>query len=192
MNKLIQNFVKNYNGLPVSFVCAGGGIGLSDILKVPGASKVCNSIELPYSELSSKNILYKTAACFPRRGRCPYEEKFGSDFKAVCPHTASEFSLYASLNAPIGIGVTAALTTNRYRKGDNHAYIAISTNNEIQVFHTKFTKLSEDSYIPYKTSDELFAGIRALEDEIIVIGILEYLGTKNVPATWSLVQPTIA
>jgi hypothetical protein len=131
-------FVQKYQGKRLSIASAGAGVSFTDILRKPGASKFVSGIYLPYGidetkEFITQNIGYENG------------EKFGE--KAVCKESAE--LLYRSLkirNAVISdienVAITAAIQTNRHRRGENQAFIAI----ENQTWNLKLRKLTENDF----------------------------------------------
>lgn len=137
----IQKFILEYKGPPISIIALGAGTQISKLLSYPGASKIIESIILPYSRGSVQRLLnsYKI-------------EKYNSPDLAK---SLAEKSLdFTETGVGIGVGITGALTTNRERKGDNVVYICfcIAENDKeykYKEFKLKFPKLSSHEFQDY-------------------------------------------
>lgn len=116
----LKDFVQQYQGDPIGFLLLGGG-GLLGILPcIPGCSRVLDNIVLPYSKEAQDLYLYRK----------------NKNFKQDNPQAISCVSLqwlnvmlfgansdgWSPLQKRI-LACTAALATNRYRKGPEQAII---------------------------------------------------------------------
>lgn len=121
----------------INVIAAGGGVSLAQLLMVPGSSAYVGGMEFPYEQSVVTELLDSHSSKFAKA----YAEK------AVSAEVACGLAEIAKRKSPmnVGIGITAALTTNRYRRGDNHAYICMSTAdyNIERIVHVKFEKLPE-------------------------------------------------
>ena len=93
-----------------------GSRALAWVLEIPGASRTLLEGTIPYSASSLSNVLGATT------------EKAVSETTAFSmARTAYKRAVKLRENdtAVIGIGCTGAITTNRERRGINHAFIAI-------------------------------------------------------------------
>lgn len=158
-DKYLQRLVAGYQqSRKIAIVVAGGGASMSHLALVPGSSKVLDAMHVLYSEPS-------TVAFIRSAG---YSIAAPDEYKMVSPYIANALFLAGAhhyRNSGI-ISVTSALTTNRYRRGDNHAIIRTSNS----VCHElKFDKLPESVYtdpvIPWR--DQQIALKRQKEDELI-------------------------
>lgn len=113
------------SGYTASIALAGGGSGLlSAILATPGASNFLHEAQVPYSPAALKRHL----------GDAPE--------RAVAPETARAMAAVAfdrlisddAGGSLIGIGCTAALQTNRDRRGDDRAFICLKTATSERLF----------------------------------------------------------
>ena len=117
----MQSVVRSIHASPVQIVIAtaGGGSGaIAALARMPGASKTLLHAAVPYSESAMRTFLRfvpenlcspETAADIARRA-LEMAKAFGSA-------TASDL---------IGVGVTAALATDRPRRGEDRCYLAIA------------------------------------------------------------------
>ena len=160
MLPFLADLVNHYKGPKLSIMVAGAGVTLAQLQTIPGCSRILHGIYLPYSEQSLLSLLAK-------EGR-EYAAK--PHFKAVSAEVAEMMALRARLltkdREAVGIGITGALTTNRYRKGDNGGYVAVcmSKNGEVKTFCTSFSlpKLPEAEY--NQLNVDAVNNLRLLED----------------------------
>lgn len=128
---------------PTFVMIAGGGMSVADILKVPGGSRFIHHI----------SIAQRFA--------------FSDGVTAVSENGVAEMiDAAAWLSEPVSdarnlVAVSAALTTDRYRKGENHAYIRING----QFCHLTLPKLREDEYV--EMTPDLIRRLRMAEDIIV-------------------------
>jgi len=140
--------VQNYNGPKLVFIISGGGIGVTDLLKVMGASKLIHTIHIPYDSDEVVRFVTQNIRLPLPEGMEPIDLdniKFVSEdwAKHLCNAGLIE---YSATDCKV-FAITAAITTNRYRKGENHAWIAAATNSEnIETYHLELSKLSEQDH----------------------------------------------
>ena len=160
----IRNIVKNLYESSVdasySLAITGGGIKVVDwILSVPGASNRILEVVLPYSGTSlnkylgssiQKSVSLGTALKLANKS---YEE-------ALCNNPDK--------NNLVGIGVTASLETNRFKRSQNKFYMVAKSHEKLFGYSLVFEKGSRD---------------RVLEDQItskVIISLMyEVLDLKN-------------
>ncbi len=124
------------SALRAMLVVTGGGTqAIADLLAVPGASRTVLEVVIPYSEAALAEFLgadpdqavsVETAAAL---ARAAYK-------RAVVLH-AAEGSL-------VGVACTAALATDRLKKGTHRAHIGISIAAETRVYSCTLTKGARD------------------------------------------------
>ncbi len=102
--------------LKISFVLAGGGIGLFDFFKTEGCSTVLTEARILYSETTLKVFL---------------QSQIIDSF--VSQKTADQMAIKMSekSEANLSFSLTCALKTNRQRKGKDHGYLSIVRKNQI-------------------------------------------------------------
>lgn len=146
MNKTTKHFVENYehgnaNPQKLAILATGGGVGLGEIAKIPGASRILNSFQVPYDTEETLRFL---------RTWHPHKvDEFSFEHSAVSPAAALE--LYRAMEARYPtcrvIAVTAACMTTRWRRGEDRAYIACkNSEGVVQVWHLKIPKASEEEH----------------------------------------------
>lgn len=112
-------------------VTGGGSLVLSDLLSVPGASAFLLEARVPYAPLALKEWL----------GREP--EQFCSRETALAMSVVAwqrAIKLSASPAATIGVGCSAALASNRPKRGEHRAWIATHTANATRLVGLTLTK----------------------------------------------------
>lgn len=141
VNRLHQ-FVLNYSGPKLTIVASGGGSHLSLLTSIPGSSALINAVYHPYSVEATEQFIEGTVVPIPL-------EKSGESYKSVQSGMAAMLakSAYLKTKDGIGVGVTAALTTNRSRRGLNEAFIGIyDPLTGYRLWHAVFDKISQDQY----------------------------------------------
>ncbi len=124
------------SSLRATLVVTGGGTqAVADLLAVPGASRTILEAVVPYSEAALVEFL----------GASPRQ--------AVSVETAADLAraahkravvLHAAEDPLVGISCTAALATDRLRKGAHRAHIGVSTAAETRVYSCTLTKGARD------------------------------------------------
>ena len=129
-----RNLVSNLHSASMKIVLAvtgGGAACIYDLLTVPGASQTVLEVVVPYSSSALKELLGK------------------SSNQSVSLETAREMASVCRERAQIldpgniqvaGVACTAALTTNRSRRGDNQAWVVVSTHEANYEFHLELDK----------------------------------------------------
>lgn len=165
MQDLFDDFVARYEGPKLAFIVTGGGIGIHQLAQTLGASKLLHAIHVPYSYEESARFIREAWRAFPNKG-VELGEKYKE--KAVSKKGAELLAQAGSIIWPECrvISCSAATTTNRYRRGDNQAFIAKleptpNSINSARHHHLKLTKISEEDfklmglgYASWKRKDE--------------------------------------
>jgi nicotinamide mononucleotide (NMN) deamidase PncC len=133
------SFIAQIHDTPVMaviVVTGGGAQAMADILAVPGASRTLLEALIPYSEKSLTEFL----------GSLPGQ--------AVSAETAAALAQAAYRRATalredasvpvIGLACTAALVTDRPKKGDHRAHIGLCTNEQTLVYSLTLQKGARD------------------------------------------------
>ncbi len=141
LEKLIASRQSKESRKPLFFgVASGGGAAIVDILKLPGASRLVKGIYLPYavtetSEFIRTHLGSASADVFSKK-------TVGAASAELLAMAAYTRDLVRNFHGNvIYAGVTAAITTNRWRRGNNEAYICIIPGECI--IRLKMSKLSE-------------------------------------------------
>lgn len=152
LQKSLAEFVQYYKGDPISIVTCGAGIGLNNILRIPGASRIINFINNLYSKDSTNLFL-------------------GHDVEHYCDREQvidllRTLSANEQLSTHFGVAVTGALSTNsHWRKGEVHAYVAMGTYSNYKVFHIELPKPTAEQWDALQ--EEEIRELRAWEDDLI-------------------------
>lgn len=133
--EVFHYFREKYEGKKLSFYLAGGAVSIVDFLKVPGAGRFIYSIHIPYDEKANKNFIEEIT--YPRLWSEP----------SVSYSTVRMYDdVLRELNnnsEVLRVVVSCALTTNRYRKGDNRAIISFNG----ELWKLMLNKLSEKEHL---------------------------------------------
>ena len=131
-----MDLIERLHQQPHQFVIAitgGGTSAISELLAIPGASNTLLESMVPYSQESLKQYL-------------------GFDpLQAVSQNTARQMAMRAYLRAKklephgsvIGLGSTAAITTNRDRKGDDRCFVAAQSDHHTAEFSLVLDKSND-------------------------------------------------
>lgn len=155
--EVLRKFVTTYNEDYKFSICVlGAGNSLLDICKIPGASKIINQIWIPYD---SKYLL--------------------KDTKAVSIEAVNKLRLLLdATRGSVPVICTGAITTNRWRKGNNHAYYQVGSG---AIKYCNMGKISEyqwnllrdlhglDGIIEKRTEEDLFCSIKLLDEMIAYV-----------------------
>ena len=127
MDKVTRDTINNIHAADTQIVISVAGAGSKSInwlLSVPGASKTLLEAHVPYSESSQKLLL----------GNSGISKSVSNDVaNALAKESYIKATKLRNSDIPvIGVGCTAAISTERDRKGDNQAFISIWTSNRYQ------------------------------------------------------------
>lgn len=123
-------------GVSIHFLCAGAGYGVSDaVSRIPGASKVLLGAHSSHAYPMTDRLLgYK-----PKSYAC---EDTGAALAAVGYFRAQEYGeMDGKLGTPIiSIGCTAALQTDRTRRGEDRVHLALRRDGHLYVANVTLSK----------------------------------------------------
>ncbi len=141
------------SSLSIVIAVTGGGVAaISDLLLVPGASRTVIEAVVPYSfQALSRLVGYSPEQAV--------SEEVAEKMAFACLRRARELSDNDGLIA--GVACTAALVTDRQRRGDNRAHIAVAT-----------SEGSSSSNLPLEKG----LNDRATEDRIVSDAVLQMIG----------------
>lgn len=116
-------------------VTGGGTQAVADLLAVPGASRTVLEVVVPYSETALAEFL----------GASPHQA-VGVETAAALAKAAYKRAgvLHPAGGLLVGVACTAALATDRLKKGEHRAHIGISTAAETRVYSCTLTKGARD------------------------------------------------
>lgn len=134
MHNRIKDHIEAIHIDDVKLVLAVSGSGtkaLSWILEIPGASNTLLEAVVPYSVSAMSNLI----------GKIPQQSV--SEETAIDMARAAYFRAVRQRSATqktVGVSCTAALTTNRARRGQNQAYIGFYGADFLKVYRLEITK----------------------------------------------------
>ena len=141
--------------LMVVIAVSGGGVAsISDLLLVPGASRTVLEAQVPYSFSALSDLL----------GYAPEQAvslEVAERMALACQRRAEQLTEGSLPTA--GVACTAALVTDRQRRGDNRAHIALATSQSVTSSHVALEKGLHD---------------RVTEDRIVSDEVLRMVGNS--------------
>lgn len=143
MDKQFNDLISlaNTKSQTLAFVTTGGGAGLFQLFKIPGCSKVLIEARMLYSKGSIEGFLEMDSP-----------EKFVNQWMA----DKLALKMDSLAESTISFAITAALATDRVRKGADHAYLSIVHNNQIiYQMHIKIEGKDRNSQDDYLTKTVL-------------------------------------
>lgn len=157
----IHTFVKTYKGPKLRLLLTGVGSYASGIIGIPGASAVIDSITIPYSKESVSLLL-------ERFHPCPGE---ADDWGSVSAEMVVGLHLCNSrdLGGAIPLTVTGAITTNRYRRGENRAFIAFGQES-VEVYHLQLDKLAQEEHTEEAATQKRYVQDRLVSEIALALG----------------------
>lgn len=170
MNKFdMQSFVEQYSGPKLRMLFTGVGSYATGITGVAGASKVVDSIFIPYSQESCMNLFTRL---YPKGLDVSEAHGSVSEEMVVALHACN----CTDLGTSVPLTVTGAITTNRYRRGDNHAFIAFGPANDPEVWHLHLDKLSEEEHTPEAAAQKRYFQDRLVSE--VALCLATHLATE--------------
>ena len=141
------------SSLSIVIAATGGGVAsISDLLLVPGASRTVIEALVPYSFPAISHLI----------GYPPDQavsEEVAKQMALACLRRAEDL---VETNTPVaGVACPAALVTDRQRRGDNRAHIAVATSEGLALTNIALEKGVND---------------RATEDRIVSDAVLRMIG----------------
>lgn len=128
------------SGFRASFAVAGGGsTALNALLTTPGASRFVDEARIPYSSKALERFLGR-----PVKKSCSIEtaQKLAAvaftNLEPRIPHPESR------IPNPVSVSCTAALQTDRERRGNDRAFICIKTTDGEKLYALHFSKTSRE------------------------------------------------
>jgi nicotinamide mononucleotide (NMN) deamidase PncC len=110
-------------------VTGGGSSTVSHLLAIPGASRSLLNAVVPYSESSLRHYL----------GTSPHQACSESTARMLATRAFHNARQLCSTRV-IGIGATAALQTDRTRRGDDQIYVAVQSEENTRVYSLQLDK----------------------------------------------------
>jgi len=142
MNPQLTSQIHATPGLWVTAVTGGGSSALSRLLATPGASRTLLEATIPYAESALYAYLGQqpTQAASPKTARALAMAAF-QRARALHEGKLKERQPAPSEALPLfGLGASAALVTDRQRKGTDHCFVAIQSQQATWEFSLTFGK----------------------------------------------------
>jgi hypothetical protein len=158
MQAAIQKFRSEYKGPPIYFFITGGGHSCLDFRRFPGASKLLRGAFEPYASEEIAEFMNG----FHQGGQHIDPSNFSFCTEQMTIDALSALSGFVHDTIALMVVVNSALTTDRWRRGDNRSYIATSRGN---LFKFNINKLDEETYgVLQRNKPALIDDIRHMED----------------------------
>lgn len=158
LNNATQNFRRNYSGPRIAFLISGGGYSCLNFRQLPGASRILDQAVEPYSPGSFADFLNENGdTVFDENSRFCDEEVLNPAVEAI--------ENYAGGGSIFGVVVTAALTTDRYRQGQNRAFIGFSDGRRFKLNLPKLDQQSHETLL--NSAPHLIDEHRHQEDNLV-------------------------
>jgi nicotinamide mononucleotide (NMN) deamidase PncC len=176
MNTALITKIHATQTMAVVVVTGGGMQAVADLLAVPGASRTVLEALVPYSQASQTAFLGQTVDQ-------SVTAEAGAAFAQAAYRRAIE--LRESAAAPvIGLACTAALATDRPKKGDHRAHIGLTTADGTTVSSVILQKGARDRVGEEQVVSDLIVSILAqacgLEEPARVEFLVELLAEEHV------------
>ena len=140
----------------VVVVTGGGAQAISRLLRVPSASRTVLEILVPYSERALTDFL----------GHQPHQVASVETAEAMSRQAYRRAVELADADVPlVGIGCTAAIATNRPKRGPHRVHVARCTSDSVVTYSLEFTKGLRDR-----------AGEDSLASKLVVRALAEAAG----------------
>ena len=154
MNEKLECTISRIHDSNVKAILCVSGVGIKAIawlLEIPGASNTILEGIIPYSQHSLIDFMGMTPS------NSVSEE---TSQKMARASYKRAIKLREDDSEVIGIGCTGAISTNRERKGANHAYISICSQNSISSTHIELkkglrTRVEEETIISHAILDSI-------------------------------------
>lgn len=137
LEQALSTFRSDYQGPKIAFFIAGGGFSVLDFRRYPGSSNLYHTAIEPYNR-DTANFLTKFAGANivdPEKFSFVNAEGSSDALRALANYCDDPNLLYVVINS--------ACTTDRWRRGENRAYITTSRG-DMYVF--EMNKLEQDAY----------------------------------------------
>ena len=162
MDTETQEVVRQIHASPaqaVVVVTGGGAQAISRLLTVPGASRTVLEALVPYSERALGDFL----------GELPHQVASAETAEAISRHAYRRAVELAASDGPlVGIGCTAALATDRLKRGPHRVHVARCALDSVVTYSLEFTKDLRDR-----------AGEDALASLLVVRALAEAAGLST-------------
>ncbi len=148
-DSIARDFIDTYKGEQLAICAVGAGALLNSMTLFLGAASVINTVHSPYGEDAVENFLVDNKIEAPS-GPCVSEQMARA--------------LYGALEeeAPgmVCIAITGAVTSQRYRRGKDHAYIMAND----QIVYVELKKLEEKEHKTISVMPGLHQAYRDAQD----------------------------
>lgn len=133
-------------GLLVLAVAGGGNAVITDLLDVPGASRTVLEVRVPYAEAALSELIES----HPVGDAGAVSSAMAEAMAEACFDRAN--ALAPDAPSVIGVAVTAALVSDRPKKGEHRAHVAVtgssgSTSSRVDLVKGELDRRGEDRVV---------------------------------------------
>ena len=170
MDAEIQDLIRQIHASPaqaVVVVTGGGAQSISRLLTVPGASRTVLEVLVPYSERALTDFL----------GERPHQVVSVETAEAMSRQAHRRALELAEADVPlVGIGCTAAIATDRPKRGPHRVHVARCTADSVITYSLEFTKGLRD-----RAGEDTLAGLLVVRALAEAAGIAPNLAMPLAP-----------
>jgi nicotinamide mononucleotide (NMN) deamidase PncC len=147
-------------------VAGGGNAVITDLLDVPGASRTVLEVIVPYAEPALVDLLVdRPGATVPDLTTAgAVSRSTAEDLAASCLHRARRLAHRLEIDTSnlLGVACTAALVSDRQKRGDHRAHIAVASvkgieHRRVDLEKGKLDRAGEDRAVADAVLDEIAA-----------------------------------
>ena len=171
MDAETQDVIRRIHESPVQavvVVTGGGAQSISRLLRVPGASRSILEMLVPYSDRALTDFL----------GRQPHQVVSVKTAEAMSRQAYRRAVELAESEVPlVGIGCTAAIATDRPKRGAHRVHVARCTSDSVVTYSLEFAKGLRD-----RTGEDTLAGLLVVRALAEAAGIAPIVTIPLAPA----------
>lgn len=174
MNNIVKEIHSNNNCKIVLTITGGGFSAFSELMSQPGASNTVLQLYGPYSQEATTCFVGKEIKQF-------VSQEMADELALVSLQKCREFYTMSKtsiieleeIENCYGIGVTCALASKVWKKGDHRCYITIMSNNIKHNFYLNLHKGTEDSMHRSRNEEDMLCGSLIIKAIAHAIGIID-------------------
>jgi phosphopantetheine adenylyltransferase len=151
----------------VYLVCTGAGAGVQNLIaEVPGASATILECRFPYSGAALAEFLGEMPTRFA-------SQETALRMAAVARRRGVKLAIQGSKNPEhvLGIGVTAAIATNRIMRGEHRVFVAVCGSKGFFITHAVFGKKPDGTSVLGRLREGELCDLLALNAILICAGV---------------------
>jgi hypothetical protein len=151
--QVARNFITNYEGPQLAICAVGIGSHLNALTLYPGAAKCIYTIHAPYAVEAVKEFIESAGVRYPSEAKSVSLEMLDALDEALK-------NKYPNCTR---VTMTGAVISQRYRRGLDHAYVAING----KTIYFELEKCSEEQHALLSSKPELLELYRSNQDDTV-------------------------